>query len=118
MNQSPTADLSGVQSPTDSVTPRRARVAAALSFLVGGTIFGTWATLIPSFKSRFALSEAELGTARIAIVVGAIASIPVAGQSIARHSSRQIVRRLPHRRPLVRIHRHPGERPAGGSTIT
>ncbi|GAA5123117.1 MFS transporter [Luteolibacter yonseiensis] len=51
-------------------------------------IFGTWATLIPSFKSKFGLTEADLSIALLGMVIGAIVSMPVAGQSIARRGSR------------------------------
>lgn len=79
------ADLSAGCGPAISSKPR---IAASLFFLVDGMIFGTWATLIPSFKSKFGLTEADLSIALLGMVIGAIVSMPVAGQSIARRGSR------------------------------
>ncbi len=49
-------------------------------FLVDGTVFGTWAALIPSFQDRFVLSAGQLSWALVGIVIGAMVSMPVAGQ--------------------------------------
>lgn len=74
--------------PQPRLTIARNRLAASLHFLADGMIFGTWATLIPTFKTRFGLSEAEIGIALLGMVVGAITSMPVAGHRISRHGSR------------------------------
>lgn len=66
----------------------RPRLAASCFFLADGMIFGTWATLIPTFKTRFGLSEAALGIVLLGMVIGAMTSMPVAGHRIARHGSR------------------------------
>lgn len=80
-----TADLPADCEPGITSKPR---IAASLFFLVDGMIFGTWATLIPSFKSKFGLTEADLSIALLGMVVGAIVSMPIAGQLIARRGSR------------------------------
>lgn len=83
------AATSGVTArPPRALNLRLARTAACLYFLADGMIFGTWATLIPSFKSRFGLTEADLSLALLGMVVGAIISMPVAGQMISRHGSK------------------------------
>ncbi|WAC19412.1 MFS transporter [Luteolibacter sp. SL250] len=72
--------------------PRNPRLAASLYFLTDGMVFGTWAALIPSFKSKFALSEAQLSVVLLAIAAGAIVSMPATGRTVARHGSRANLR--------------------------
>lgn len=64
------------------------RLAASLHFLADGMLFGTWAALIPSFKSKFGLDEAQLSIALLAIAAGSILSMPLSGRTVARHGSR------------------------------
>lgn len=81
-------DLSmAIETPRAAKT-RSARLAASIYFLADGMIFGTWATLIPSFKSKFGLSEGDLSLALLGMVFGAIISMPLAGQLIAKYGSR------------------------------
>lgn len=47
----------------------RHRLAASLFFLADGMVFSTWATLIPTLKSRFGLSEAMLGVVLLGMVI-------------------------------------------------
>lgn len=84
MNQ-PSADASALLATRK---PRSARLAASMYFLTDGMIFGTWATLIPSFKLKFGLTEADLSLALLGMVVGALVSMPIAGQTITRRGSR------------------------------
>jgi MFS family permease len=83
-----TADTAALSAECGPVISSKPRIAASLFFLVDGMIFGTWATLIPSFKSKFSLTDASLGIALLGMVIGAIVAMPVAGQSIARRGSR------------------------------
>lgn len=71
-----------------SVRPQDARIAASMFFLVDGMVFGTWATLIPSFQARFGMTEGNISVVLLGMVVGALISMPIAGQTIARHGSR------------------------------
>ncbi len=68
------------------------RLAASFHFLADGMIFGTWAALIPSFKSKFALSEAGLSVVLLGIAAGAIVSMPLAGRAVSRLGSRPNLR--------------------------
>lgn len=68
----------------------RARLAAAVLFLVDGTTFGTWAALIPSFQQRFSLSTGELSWVLVGLVAGAMLSMPVAGRLAAAHGSHRL----------------------------
>jgi MFS family permease len=68
----------------------RARWATATLFLVDGVTFGTWAALVPYFQHRFGLSDGELSWVLFGLVLGAMFSMPVAGQIISRSGSRAI----------------------------
>jgi len=52
--------------------------------------FGTWAALIPSFQQRFGLSDGQLSWVLFGLVLGALISMPLTGQLIARWGSRTI----------------------------
>jgi MFS family permease len=52
--------------------------------------FGTWAALIPSFQQRFGLSDGQLSWVLFGLVLGALISMPLTGQLIARWGSRAI----------------------------
>jgi hypothetical protein len=46
--------------------------------------FGTWAALIPSSQQKFSLSAGQLSWVLFGLVLGALISMPLAGQVIAR----------------------------------
>ncbi|MBK1881119.1 MFS transporter [Luteolibacter pohnpeiensis] len=70
---------------------RKSRLSACAYFLIDGMIFGTWATLIPSFKAKFQLDEGQLGIALFGMVIGALISMPLVGQVISRRGSRPVL---------------------------
>ncbi|MFL5333158.1 MAG: MFS transporter [Geminicoccaceae bacterium] len=76
--------------PNDSL--RRARLAIGLVFLVNGTIFGSWAPHIPLVQDRLALGPAVLGAALLAMAVGALCSMLMAGAAIGRFGSAPVTR--------------------------
>ena len=78
------------QSSWPSRRASRARWATATLFLVDGVTFGTWAALVPYFQHRFGLSDGELSWVLFGLVLGAMFSMPVAGQIISRSGSRAI----------------------------
>jgi MFS family permease len=59
-------------------------------FLADGLGFGIWAGHIPVFKLKFHLSDSSLSVALLAVALGAITSMPVAGQAV-RHSGSRLV---------------------------
>lgn len=59
---------------------RRARSSACVLFLMDGMTFGTWAALLPSFQQRFSLSEGALSVVLLALIAGAMCSMPLAGK--------------------------------------
>jgi MFS family permease len=66
--------------------------ALASLFLANGVGFGTWATHVPVFKEFLHLQNGSLTLVLTSFIVGAIVSMPVTGQLIARHGSRRITR--------------------------
>ena len=67
---------------------RAARHATYAMFLADGLGFGIWAGHIPVFKQKFQLSDASLSVVLLAVAVGAILSMPLAGQAVRHFGSR------------------------------
>ena len=88
----PAAEATELRFDEEIAVPKRrqssSRLAASLHFLTDGMVFGTWAALIPSFKTKFGLSEAGLSVALLGIAAGAIISMPLAGRTVSRFGSR------------------------------
>ena len=57
-------------------------------FLADGLGFGMWAGHIPAFKQKFQLSDSSLSIVLLAVAVGAILSMPLAGQAVRHFGSR------------------------------
>jgi MFS family permease len=66
--------------------------ALAVLFLVDGAGFGTWAAHVPVFKQFLHIENGSLTFVLISVIVGAIISMPVTGQLIARFGSRRVTR--------------------------
>lgn len=66
--------------------------ALAVLFLADGAGFGTWAAHVPVFKQFLHIENGSLTFVLISVIVGAIISMPVTGQLIARYGSRRVVR--------------------------
>ncbi len=71
---------------------RRARLATSAVFAINGLAFGSWAPHVPLVKERLGLSSDLLGLALLAIAVGAMAAMPVAGFLIPRYGSAAVTR--------------------------
>ena len=80
----------------DSVSPRglsrktHRRAVGALFFLLG-LCFASWASRIPSVQQKMGISEAELGGVLLAIPLGQLLSLPLAGWLVAKEGSRKVV---------------------------
>lgn len=61
-------------------------------FLVNGFMIGNWAPKIPEFVQRLSLTESELGLMILALGVGALCAMPVAGWLIAKLGSARILK--------------------------
>lgn len=67
------------------------RWAVGALFFVSGLSFATWASRIPDISRKFGLSEGDLGKLLLAMPVGALIALPLAGWIIQRWGSRQVV---------------------------
>ena len=66
--------------------------ALALLFLVDGAGFGTWAAHVPVFKQFLHIENGSLTFVLISAIAGAIISMPVTGQLVARYGGRRVIR--------------------------
>ncbi|EIJ48354.1 major facilitator superfamily permease [Herbaspirillum sp. GW103] len=71
---------------------RHATRATMAQFFVNGATFATWGILIPSVKDRFALSDAVLSLAMLAVAGGALLTMGQSGKWIARVGSARALR--------------------------
>ena len=69
-----------------------ARRAVSALFFLNGAIFATWASRIPAVQAARGLNHAELGLALLAMALGAILAMPIAGVLSARIGSDQVCR--------------------------
>jgi len=63
---------------------RRARIAVSVVFIAAGFAFASWASRIPQVRDELALSPRELGLVLLAVAVGSVISLPLAGLVVAR----------------------------------
>lgn len=69
-----------------------AKWALAMLFLVDGAGFGTWAAHVPVFKQLLHLQNGSLTIVLISLIIGALITMPLTGQLIARYGSRRVTR--------------------------
>lgn len=67
------------------------RIAVGSVFFLFGMCFASWASRIPSIQQQLELSDATLGLVLLALPVGSMLSLPLAGWLIAKAGSRKIV---------------------------
>jgi MFS family permease len=67
-----------------------ARLAVAATFFLHGILFGTWVPHIPLAKDRLAVGTGTFGLALLAIALGGIIAMPVAGVLINRYGSARV----------------------------
>ncbi|GAB2787164.1 MFS family permease [Hymenobacter luteus] len=72
-------------------TPTQRRVAVSTLFFVAGLCFASWASRIPDIGLKLGLSEGELGQLLLALPVGSMLALPVAGWLVHTYGSRQVV---------------------------
>ena len=73
-----------------SVNSARARWAVGLTFLLHGTLVGSWVPHIPLAKEHLDVGPAVFGLALLAIAGGAVCAMPVAGALINRFGSARL----------------------------
>ena len=69
---------------------RRARLAVAATFFLHGLLCGTWVPHIPLAKQRLDVGTGTFGLALLAIALGGIIAMPVAGMLINRYGSARV----------------------------
>ncbi|MEU8235972.1 MFS transporter [Actinoplanes sp. NPDC048967] len=72
-------------------TLRRSRIAAALLFLLYGTLIGTWTARIPAVKQHLGLSDGRLSIALVGLALGAVTGMQLSGRLVDRYGSRHIM---------------------------
>lgn len=70
---------------------RAARIAVSSLFFLTGLCFASWASRIPAIQQALHLSEGGLGGVLLALPIGSMISMPVAGLLIGRFGSKQVV---------------------------
>ena len=78
-----------VQMPSSHGALARARWATRVQFMVLGILVGTWGSHIPSVKSRYALNDAVLSLVLLAVALGTVSSLFIAGRVVARLGARK-----------------------------
>lgn len=71
-------------------TPRSARFAVSIVFLINGIAGGNWFVRIPAIQDRLDLTTATLGLLLLGLPVGAVLAMPLAGGLVARRGSRAV----------------------------
>src|SRR5690242_11123878 len=69
-----------------------ARLAVAAVFFINGVVMGSWAPLIPIAQQKLQLSTGQLGLCLLAMAIGAIIAMPLAGGLAGRFGSAPVVR--------------------------
>ncbi len=67
------------------------RIAIGAYFFMAGICFASWASRIPDIKQYLHLDDAALGGILLALTIGLLASLPLAGWLVARFGSRYVV---------------------------
>src|SRR5262249_36745978 len=67
----------------------RSRLAVSTIFFVNGVVLASWVPHIPAVKAAHALSHGALGLVLLAMAVGAVLALPLAGSLVGRAGSRR-----------------------------
>ena len=67
----------------------RSRLAVSTIFFVNGVVLASWVPHIPAVKAAHALSDGALGLVLLAMAVGAVLALPLAGSLVGRAGSRR-----------------------------
>jgi predicted MFS family arabinose efflux permease len=78
--------------PLQAPTVRRARNGDLLVFAFNGFMLATWMSRLPQVKSIMGLSPGQLGIMLLAISIGALTGLPIAGRLLHWMGSVQVVR--------------------------
>jgi MFS family permease len=78
-------------STTGYISRKTHRLAVGALFFLLGLCFASWASRIPSVQQTMGISEAGLGGVLLAIPMGQLLSLPLAGWLVAKEGSRKVV---------------------------
>ena len=81
---------SNLPAPMSPSAIHKARWAIALTFLVHGSIVGSWVPHIPLAKDRLDVGTGIFGLALLTIALGAIIAMPISGALINRYGSARV----------------------------
>jgi fucose permease len=88
----PNATYSEVMTRSDPAALQRRREAATrASFFIAGAGLSAWAPLVPYARDRLHAGEAELGLLMLALGIGSIVAMPLAGLAAARFGCRRLI---------------------------
>jgi len=73
------------------INKRATRIAVSALFFLTGLCFSSWASRIPDIQLALKLNDAGLGSVLLALPVGSIISLPVAGILVLKYGSRQVL---------------------------
>ena len=85
--------------PTGRISRKTHRLAVGALFFLLGLCFASWASRIPSVQQTMGISEAGLGGVLLAIPLGQLVSLPLAGWLVAREGMIRLSARI-RERPL------------------
>lgn len=70
---------------------KSARIAVSALFFLTGLCFASWASRIPAIQQKLGMSDGELGGMLLALPVGSMISMPIAGWLVSKYGSRNVV---------------------------
>jgi MFS family permease len=73
------------------INKRATRIAVSALFFLTGLCFSSWASRIPDIQQALKLNDAGLGSVLLALPVGSIISLPIAGILVSKYGSRQVL---------------------------
>lgn len=73
------------------INKRATRIAVSTLFFLTGLCFSSWASRIPDIQQALRLNDAGLGSVLLALPVGSIISLPLAGILVSKYGSRQVL---------------------------
>src|SRR6185436_18995087 len=71
---------------------RGQRLAVSMLFFLNGAVLATWVPHIPAVKARHGAGDAQLGVVLLAMALGAMIALPLAGWLVGRFGSRPVTR--------------------------
>ena len=70
---------------------RTYRIAVSVFFFIAGFVFASWASRIPDIKNQLQLSDGGLGSVLLALPMGLMTGLPLAGFLVSRFGSKKIM---------------------------